>query len=100
MLVTGPVMAETGTDADGKYALDGLPPGNYTVEATFSELSAEQTITVEANQVVQVPLQLKPLRSQDLGNSNGKRSGRQWSCSDRNHYRENRTERSQYRRDV
>ncbi len=45
---------------DGKYALDGLPPGNYTVEATFSELWAEQTITVEANQVVQVPLQLKP----------------------------------------
>ncbi len=60
VMVTGPVMAETGTDADGKYALEGLPPGNYTVEATFSELSAEQTITVEPNQVVQVPLQLKP----------------------------------------
>jgi len=53
-------MAETGTDADGKYALNGLPPGNYTVQATFSELSAEQTITVAANQVVQVSLQLKP----------------------------------------
>ncbi|MGO9517464.1 MAG: carboxypeptidase regulatory-like domain-containing protein, partial [Candidatus Korobacteraceae bacterium] len=60
VLVSGPVMAETGTDADGKYALAGLPPGNYTLAATFSELSAEQTITVEANQVVQVPLQLKP----------------------------------------
>ena len=60
VLATGPVMAETGTDADGKYALNGLPPGNYTVQATFSELSAEQTITVAANQVVQVSLQLKP----------------------------------------
>jgi len=60
VMITGPVLAETGTDADGKYALNGLPPGNYTVQATFSELSAEQTITVAANQVVQVPLQLKP----------------------------------------
>src|SRR5271166_6606528 len=60
VMITGPVLAETGTDADGKYALNGLPPGNYTVQATFSELSAEQTITVAANQVVQAPLQLKP----------------------------------------
>jgi len=60
VLLTGPVMAETGTDNEGKYALDGLPPGSYTLEATFSELRAEQTITVEANQVLQVPLQLKP----------------------------------------
>ena len=60
ILVTGPVMAETETDADGKYALDGLTSGSYTVQATFSDLSAEQDITVEANQVVKVPLQLKP----------------------------------------
>ncbi len=60
VLLTGPVMAETGTDAGGKYALAGLPPGDYKLAATFSELSAEQTITVAANQVVQVPLQLKP----------------------------------------
>src|SRR5271166_2619791 len=60
VMVTSPVVAETGTDADGKYALSGLPPGTYTVEATFSELSGEETITVAANQVVQVPLRLKP----------------------------------------
>src|SRR5271165_1773111 len=60
VLATGPVMIETETDIDGKYAFVAVAPGSYTVEASFSELKAVQTITVEANQVVQVPLQLKP----------------------------------------
>ena len=61
VIATGPVMIETETDIDGKYAFVTVTPGNYTVEASFSDLKAVQTITVEANQVVQVPLQLKPL---------------------------------------
>ena len=60
VLVSGPVMAETETDADGKYAFDGIPPGTYDVEASFSELRASQTINIEANQVASAPLQLKP----------------------------------------
>ena len=60
VLVSGPVMAETETDADGKYAFDGMPPGTYDMEASFSELRAYQTINVEANQVTSAPLQLKP----------------------------------------
>src|SRR5271157_5409553 len=60
VLASGPVMIETETDIDGKYAFVAVPPGNYTVDASFSDLNAVQTITVEANQLVQVPLRLKP----------------------------------------
>ena len=60
VLATGPVLIETETNIDGKYSFVAVTPGRYTVEANFSDLKAVQTITVEANQVVQVPLQLKP----------------------------------------
>ncbi len=60
VLLSGPIMAETETDTDGKYAFNGIPPGTYEVEASFSELRAFQTIIVEVNQVATAPLQLKP----------------------------------------
>ena len=59
-MASGPVNIETETNADGKYVFVALPPGSYTVEATSSGLEAIQTIAVYANQVVQVPLQLRP----------------------------------------
>jgi len=34
VLASGPIKIETQTNADGKYVFVGLPPGNYTVEAT------------------------------------------------------------------
>ena len=60
VLASGPVNFEIVTNADGRYGFVALPPGNYTVEATSSGLEAIQTIAVYANQVVHVPLQLRP----------------------------------------
>ena len=60
VLASGPVTIDTETNADGKYVFVALPPGSYTVEANYSGLEAIRTITVGANQVVQLPLQLKP----------------------------------------
>lgn len=59
VVVSGPVLAETETNVDGYYAFDALPPGSYSVEASFSEMKAVQTIQVGANQLAQVLLQLK-----------------------------------------
>ena len=42
---------------------DGMAPGTYTIEATFSGLEALQTITVTSHQVAQVVLQLTPLKT-------------------------------------
>jgi hypothetical protein len=60
VLASGPVNFEIVTNADGRYVFGALPPGNYTVEATSSGLEAIQTITVYTNQVIHVPLQLRP----------------------------------------
>ena len=53
---------ETETNAEGRYAFRELAPGTYTIEATFSNLEAAQTIAVTPHQVSQVTLQLKPLK--------------------------------------
>ncbi len=58
VLVSGPTMAITETDQDGKYSLDKLPPGDYTVEASFETLRSEMSITLEPNKVIQLPIQL------------------------------------------
>lgn len=59
--ISGPVTIETTTSADGKYAFAELLPGIYEIVADFPGLSAVQTITVDADQSVSVPLQLTPL---------------------------------------
>ena len=61
VLVSGPIMAETETNDEGKYAFNGIPPGTYEVEASFSQLTASHSVTVQANQVATASLQLKPL---------------------------------------
>jgi Carboxypeptidase regulatory-like domain len=60
VLASGPVNSEIVTNADGRFVFAALPPGDYTVEATSSGLEAIQTIAVHGNQVVQIPLQLRP----------------------------------------
>ncbi|MFY9936062.1 MAG: carboxypeptidase regulatory-like domain-containing protein [Silvibacterium sp.] len=60
VLASGPIKIETETTADGKYVFVALPPGSYTVTVTYSGLEVGETVTVEANQIAQVPLQLKP----------------------------------------
>src|ERR1700756_5213776 len=58
--ISGAVVRETQTNADGRYAFVALPPGIYTVEVMFAGLEAIKTITIEANHELQVSLQLKP----------------------------------------
>ncbi len=58
VLVSGPTMAITETDQDGKYFLYNLPPGDYAVEASFETLKSEMSITLEPNKVIQLPIQL------------------------------------------
>jgi hypothetical protein len=60
VLARGRVNCQITTNSEGKYVFPALPPGNYTVEATSSGLEAIQTIAVYANQVVHLPLQLRP----------------------------------------
>jgi hypothetical protein len=60
IVASGPVNFEIVTNADGKFVFVALPPGNYTVEASSSGLEAIQTISVHANEVVQIPLHLRP----------------------------------------
>ncbi len=62
LTASGPVVFETGTNADGKYAFLAVPPGTYTIEARFPGLEAAQTVTVGADQAVQLLLQLRPSR--------------------------------------
>src|ERR1700751_4097542 len=58
--ISGAVVRETQTKADGIYAFVALPPEIYTVEVMFAGLEAIKTITIEANHELQVSLQLKP----------------------------------------
>ena len=54
---------QTETNGEGKFAFDDLPPGTYTLTANAPGLEAEQIVTLGASQVVQVSLQLKPVKT-------------------------------------
>ena len=60
VLASGPVTTVTETNAEGKFVFVALPAGDYTVEATSPGLEGIQTTAVEANQVAQVQLQMRP----------------------------------------
>ena len=60
---SGSVTMQTETNGEGKFAFDDLPPGTYTLTANAPGLEAEQIVTLGASQVVQVSLQLKPVRT-------------------------------------
>ena len=62
VVATGPVTLEAETDANGKFTLVEVPPGVYTVKATFSGLEAAQTVNVVANCAVQVRLEVSPVK--------------------------------------
>ena len=59
ILVSGPTIAITATNQEGKYAFDSLPPGTYAVEATFETLKTKLSVDLDANRVIELPIQLK-----------------------------------------
>jgi outer membrane receptor protein involved in Fe transport len=60
---SGSVTMQTQTNGEGQFAFNGLPAGTYRLTANAPGLEAEQTVTLRASQVVQVSLQLKPVRT-------------------------------------
>lgn len=58
--LTGPITRDTRTDENGRYSLEAVPLGTYSVEALSPGLRAIASITVETGRV-QTDLELKPL---------------------------------------
>jgi hypothetical protein len=60
VVLSGPMTAETATDNDGKYLFQRVPAGSYKLEASFSGMTASETISVAPNQSLSLPLRLVP----------------------------------------
>ena len=62
VVVTGPngLRKVAGTQADGSYALAGLPPGNYTILVNYTGFSPfqQRAVVVTAGRTTQVPISL------------------------------------------
>jgi len=56
----GPKNIETETDEAGKFEFRDIQPGTYTIEVATPGLLATQIVIVEAGQVAEIPLELKP----------------------------------------
>lgn len=59
VVLKGPSTLETETDADGKYSFSEVAPGEYTIEANFPGMRAEQTVAVTSGADLKVPLEMK-----------------------------------------
>ena len=59
VVAKGPAVLNTETDSNGNYHFVEVPPGEYTVRATFSDSEAAQRVEVEPNRTVQLDLQIK-----------------------------------------
>ena len=55
----GPAHVEAETDSDGKFALDAVPSGSYTVTAQAPGMTTQQEITVIAGKVSEIALEMK-----------------------------------------
>ena len=60
IVLHGPITKETESDAKGAFAVDGLPPGMYDIEASAPGLNA--ALTVEQNAALIEPAWISPLR--------------------------------------
>jgi hypothetical protein len=58
IVLHGPVNKETESDAHGAFAIDGLPPGLYNVEASAPGLNAAAAVDVKSGTSSVVPLEL------------------------------------------
>jgi hypothetical protein len=56
----GPVSVQTETNAEGRFAFGEMPAGSYTVKAIAPGLEVQQTVTLQAGQVLEISLQLRP----------------------------------------
>ncbi len=54
----GPVVEETQSDAQGAYVFDAVPPGNYSLKASATGLSATLEVEVRAGGTSVAPLEL------------------------------------------
>jgi hypothetical protein len=58
IVVHGPINKETQSDARGAFALDGLPPGMYNVEASAPGLNTKFAVEVKPGTASVVPIEL------------------------------------------
>src|SRR5271170_7619246 len=58
IVLHGPITKETESDAQGVFAIDGLPPGTYQIEANAPGLSGGFAVEVTAGASSTVPLEM------------------------------------------
>ena len=58
IVLRGPITKETESDTQGAFAVDGLPPGNYEIEANALGLYAALAVEVSAGTSSTVPVEM------------------------------------------
>jgi len=58
IVLHGPINKETQSDAQGAFAIDGLPPGMYDVEASAPGLNAKLSVEVKPGAASIMPIEL------------------------------------------
>ena len=58
IVLRGPTIKATESDAQGAFVVDGLPPGIYDIEASAPGLSSAITVEVKPSATLQLPIEL------------------------------------------
>ena len=59
LLLNGPVNLQTESDANGQYNFPSVIPGTYTIQATAPGLEAQQSVSINPGETIEVSLQLQ-----------------------------------------
>lgn len=59
VILSGPATLQAETDEEGRFMFAQVPPGTYTIVASFPGLDATEVLSVETGGVAQVSLELK-----------------------------------------